>query len=124
MTITSETFYRAECEACPRTIPDEDDHEASHWPLSAVEEYLREPHESYDVELYWFYDGERTLCPEHHPEARACSTCDGQRSVKVAGRPPEFEGEWTMPHHWEECPECHWIGFHPAPQSTDPEPGR
>lgn len=119
MSITSETFYRAECEECHRTVPDYDDHEASHWPLAAVEEYLREKHGHGvgDVEVQWFYDGSKTLCPEHHPEARPCGTCDGQGYVRVEGPPPNLrEGvDWSLPHHWKECPECHWVGFHPAP---------
>ena len=122
--ITSETFYRAECdvESCAESIPNEDDYEASHWPLASVEKELRETHEKFGVELIWFYDGERVLCPQHHPEARPCSTCGGQGSVKVPGRPPKFEGEWLPAHHWEECPECHWIGFHPAqPDRTQEE---
>lgn len=121
MSITSETFYRAECEECHRTIPDEED-EASHWPLAFVEEYLREKHSHGvgDVEVQWFYDGQRTLCPEHHPEARPCGTCGGQGSVKQPGPPPNLpEGrEWSLPHHWAECTECHWVGFHPAPDSA------
>lgn len=119
--IKSETFYRAECDIlkCGRTIPNEDDHEASHWPLDAVEEALREPREvgSTDVEVTWFYDGERTLCPENHPDARPCGTCDGQGAVRVAGPPPNLPDgvEWSMPHHWDACSECNWVGYHPAP---------
>lgn len=121
--ITSETFYRAECEheKCSQTIPDPDDHEASHWPLVSVEEYLREPHEHRDVEVTWFYDGVRTFCPEHHPDARACSNeCNGGM-VQVPGVPPNWpaDREWTFPHHWENCPECHGVGFHPAPSSGE-----
>jgi hypothetical protein len=117
--ITSETFYRASCEAdrCPLTIPDLDDHEASHWPLDSVEEYLREPHEHRDVMLRWFHEDGHTFCPEHHPAARPCANeCNGGM-VQVAGEPPNWpaDREWTHPHHWENCPECHGVGFHPAP---------
>ncbi|CAN7240383.1 hypothetical protein LJR045_000965 [Microbacterium sp. LjRoot45] len=124
--ITSETFYRAECEApnCGRTLPDEDTHEASHWPRSYVEEQLREPREVGlgDVEVTWFYDGEKTFCPEHHPGATPCGTCDGEGMVRVDGPPPNWEGQqWTFPHHWENCPECDRVGFHPAPESEGQE---
>jgi len=119
MSITSETFYRAACEhgQCGRTIPNEDDHEASHWPLEAVEEYLRTPHEERDVEVAWFYEGGKTLCPEHHPDARPCGNSCNSGSVKVEGLPPNWPSDqpWSLPHHWEECPECHGVGYHPAP---------
>lgn len=119
--IKSETFYRAECDElkCDRTIPGLDDEEASHWPLTTVEEALREPREvgASGVEVIWFYDGERTLCPRHHPEATPCGTCDGQGAVRVDGPPPNLRAgvEWSLPHHWEACPECNGVGFHPAP---------
>ena len=122
MPITSETFYRAECDElkCASMIPTGED-EASHWPRELVEEALREPRETAmaDVELTWFYDGERTLCPRHAPGARPCGTCDGQGAVRVDGPPPNLRDgvEWSSPHHWDDCPECHWIGFHPAPPS-------
>lgn len=123
MSITSETFYRAECDElkCTSTIPTGEE-EASHWPLSMVEEALREPREvgSSDVEVAWFYDGERTLCPRHHPDARPCGTCDGQGAVRCDGPPPNLpEGvKWTRDFHWAECPECLWVGFHPAGGTT------
>lgn len=96
MSITSETFYRAECD------------------VESCAESSSTPNFSCVSLSSWFYDGERVLCPQHHPEARPCSTCGGQGSVKVPGRQPKFEGEWLPAHHWEECPECHLIGFHPA----------
>ncbi|MFD6699704.1 MULTISPECIES: hypothetical protein [unclassified Microbacterium] len=118
--IKSETFYRAECDEpkCGSTIPSGDDEEASHWPLATVEEALREPREvGAGVEVIWFYDGERTLCPRHHPDATPCGTCDGQGAVRVDGPPSNLRAgvEWSLPHHWEACPECNWVGFHPAP---------
>lgn len=117
--IQSETFFRAECDElnCGITIPDGDD--ASHWPLASVEEALREPREvgPSGIEVGWFHDGDRTLCPRHHPDARPCGTCDGQGVVRVEGPPPNLsEGvAWSLPHHWEACSECEWVGFHPAP---------
>tara|TARA_B100000378_G_scaffold143246_1_gene115775 strand:+ start:51 stop:431 length:381 start_codon:yes stop_codon:yes gene_type:complete len=121
MSITSEMFYRAECDElkCTRTIPDVDDHEASHWPLESVEEYLREPHEERDTEVFWFYEDGRTLCPEHHPDARPCASACNGGMVKVDGPPPTWpaDREWSHPHHWESCPECHGVGFHTAPRS-------
>ena len=119
MSITSETFYRAVCEhdRCGRSIPNPDEDEASHWPLVSVEEYLREPHEERDVMVAWFYEDGRTLCPEHHPDARPCgNSCNGGM-VKVEGAPPSLpaDREWSFPHHWEDCPECHGVGYHPAP---------
>ena len=122
--ITEQTFYQAVCEAkrCAETLPDEESHEASHWPLAYLEDELRTPREAGHgvVEVTWFYDGEHTFCPKHHPDARPCGTCDGQGAVRIPGKPPQWEGgEWTMPHHWDECPECHWVGYHPAPQPSE-----
>lgn len=122
--ITEQNFYQAACESdgCGETLPDEETHEASHWMLSYLIEQLAEKCEAGrgELEVTWFYDGEHTFCPKHHPGARPCGTCDGQGAVRVPGPPPQWEGrtEWTSSHHWDECPECHWVGYHPAPQST------
>lgn len=128
MPITSETFYRAECDElkCGSMIPTGED-DATHWTRDLVEETLREPHEAAaaEVELWWFYDGTRTLCPRHAPGARPCGTCENdQGMVRVDGRPPNLpEGSaWSFDYHWGICPECAGVGFHPAPAPASEQP--
>lgn len=108
--ITSETFYRAECDAegCSVTLPDQDHHDASHWPRESVEEALREESGAHDET--WAVVGERTYCPRHKPGNVDCTACEKSRGylrVELEGEREPGEPRYSF----SQCPVCDGRGY-------------
>lgn len=86
--ITSETFYRAECdhEGCGRTL---DDHERdiTHWPRKVLEELLAEPTGADDAT--WTVVGGQVFCPRHKPASEGVHA--ELRDSQVAAAWAEFK---------------------------------
>jgi len=106
--ITSEKFYRAECdqEKCDRTLPDQDDDEASHWTHDTVVAALGE--ERGFLEVKWAVVGEKTYCPRHAPGNIDCVTCDALGMVKV---PAVQTDAYPFPYKYDECGVCAGRGY-------------
>lgn len=105
--ITSETFYRAECDAlgCIRTMPDEDA-DASHWPHETVIEQMAEPQGDHDET--WTVVGDLTFCPRHAPGNTECAACDGRGYFRTEHPDPEpGTGKWRF----TDCPICGDRGY-------------
>lgn len=103
MTIQSETFYRAQCDAdgCENTYPDDDDEGASHYPLDSLLDYLVEPGGEYDEP--WTIDGDRHFCRRHSPGNVDCARCDSEGFVRT--------GEDDPGKRWEQCTGCGGRGY-------------
>lgn len=113
--ITSETFYRAECDApgCDVTLPDDENDEGTHWPRVSVEEALAEPRGMHDET--WTRVGEQTFCPRHKPGNADCTACeDGYlRIIRAVRTPSEARYEFAQ------CPVCGGRGYLAENEWTD-----
>ena len=107
MTITSETFYRAECDhnGCEVTLPDDENDEGTHWPRTSVVEALGEERGLFDEK--WTVEGEQTFCPRHKPGNADCTACDnGYLRTEIANRQ---EGQARF--DFALCPMCGGRGY-------------
>ncbi|UAJ78337.1 hypothetical protein IT072_13825 [Leifsonia sp. ZF2019] len=109
--ITSETFYRAECdhEPCSVTLPDGE--EMTHWDRGTLDEALSEPTGRADDAWTVVADG-RTFCPRHAPGNVDCGACDHGyiRTDRGPNTSPRF--------NFATCPVCDGAGY-VKPQSVD-----
>ncbi|WOF23826.1 hypothetical protein N8K70_03860 [Microbacterium betulae] len=110
MSITSETFYRAECDAkgCEETLPNEDHEGASHMPREYVVEALAEPRGFNDDET-WTMVGEQTFCHRHKPGNVECSACEGVGFLRAEREGDRAPG--TSRYSFTECPVCEQRGY-------------
>ena len=113
--ITSETFYRAECDhpGCEVTLPSGDD-DATHWPCESVVRALGEEHGRYDET--WTVVGEQTFCPRHRPGNVECPACDGRGHFRTEHPDPEpGTGRWRF----TDCPMCGDRGYLVTPDGQE-----
>jgi DnaJ-class molecular chaperone len=103
--ITSETFYRAECDTngCDRVFPDED-YDGSHFPMEALVELMAVERGEFDERWATTEDG-HTYCPRHQPGNIDCTTCGGQGST-----PPPDGGD-PLNGWWHQCARCDGRGY-------------
>lgn len=110
MPITSETFYRAECDhdGCKTVLPNDEDESGSHWPRKSVIEALAEERGADDET--WTVVGDLTYCPRHKPGNAECSACDGRGYFRAERDPATLapgQGKWAL----TDCPVCERRGY-------------
>lgn len=103
--ITSETFYKATCDAngCGHDFPD-DDWDASHLELGNLKEAMAEERGEFE-EAWTLTDDGHTYCPRHKPGNIDCTSCrDGMEMTNPDGATFEERG-------WHTCPRCDGRGY-------------
>ena len=106
--ITSETFYRAECDrpGCGITLPDDENDSGTHWPRASVVEALAEERGQFDET--WTVVGEQTFCPRHRPGNVDCTACeDGYLRAERPGPREPGMSRWEF----SKCPICDGRGY-------------